>query len=73
MGSIAGPPGAITGAVIGGIVGATTARGLDLDEERESFHDGELDEQIGVTSKVLTIGRGSAAPAQPKLGQSPSR
>jgi hypothetical protein len=53
LGSIAGPAGAAAGAVIGGVVGAFVAKVSDEEAARVSFHDGELDEAIGVTGGDL--------------------
>jgi len=53
VGSMAGPPGAIAGMVIGAAAGAMVGKIIDEEEERKSFHDGELDEEIGVTSGEL--------------------
>lgn len=48
LGAVAGPAGAAAGAIIGGVVGAFTAKISDEEADRVSFHDGELDETIGV-------------------------
>jgi len=53
VGSIAGPAGAAAGAVIGGVVGAFVAKIADEEAERVSFHDGELDAEIGVNGGDL--------------------
>jgi phage tail tape-measure protein len=53
VGSMAGPPGAIAGMVIGAAAGAMVGKIIDEEEERKSFLDGELDEEIGVTSGEL--------------------
>jgi hypothetical protein len=48
VGAIGGPPGVVVGAVLGGVVGAIITKVSDEEAERKSFHDGELDEAIGV-------------------------
>jgi hypothetical protein len=53
VGSIAGPAGAAAGAVIGGVVGAIVAKISDEEADRVSFHDGELDAEIGVNGGDL--------------------
>lgn len=53
VGAIAGPPGAAVGAIIGGVVGAFVAKVSDEEADRASFHDGELDAEIGVNGGDL--------------------
>jgi hypothetical protein len=53
LGAIGGPAGAAAGAVIGGVVGAIVAKIGDEEAARVSFHDGELDEAIGVNGGDL--------------------
>jgi len=53
LGSIAGPPGAIAGAVMGAAVGGATGLAMERDHHRESKHDRQLDDDIGVTSEDL--------------------
>jgi hypothetical protein len=53
VGAIAGPAGVAAGAVIGGVVGAIVAKVADEEAERVSAHEGELDDEIGVTSGSL--------------------
>ena len=53
VGSFAGPPGVAVGAAFGAIVGGLTARALDVQESRDSLHDTDLDDEIGVTSASL--------------------
>jgi hypothetical protein len=53
VGSMAGPPGAIAGMVIGAAAGAMVGKIIDEEAERKSFHDGELDKEIGVSSGEL--------------------
>jgi len=48
VGSISGPLGAAIGAVIGGIGGLGIAAAVATEEERVSFHDHQLDREIGV-------------------------
>jgi len=60
IGSAAGPAGVVAGMVIGAAAGALVGKVLDQEEERKSFHDGELDAEIGVTKGDL--GRPSSPP-----------
>ena len=53
VGAIAGPPGAIAGAVVGGAIGAAASIAMEKEDHRRSFHDKELDDDIGVTSENL--------------------
>ncbi|HSO35780.1 MAG TPA: glycine zipper domain-containing protein [Labilithrix sp.] len=48
LGAIGGPAGAAVGAVLGGVVGAFVAKVSDEEAARVSFHDHELDAEIGV-------------------------
>jgi hypothetical protein len=49
LGAVGGPAGAAAGAIIGGVVGAFVTKIADEEAARASFHDGELDEEIGVS------------------------
>ncbi len=53
VGSIAGPAGTIAGLVLGAAAGALAGEALDEEEERKSYHDHELDDEIGVTKGDL--------------------
>ena len=53
FGALAGLPGIWAGAVMGALAGAAAGRVMFVQEARESRHDSELDETIGVTSKNL--------------------
>jgi len=53
VGSIAGPAGTIAGLVLGAAAGALAGEAIDEEAERASFHDHELDDEIGVTKGDL--------------------
>src|SRR5580700_10722784 len=53
VGSMGGPAGAVAGMVLGAAAGAVVGKIMDEEADRKSFHDGELDEAIGVTSGEL--------------------
>jgi len=53
MGSMAGPAGVVTGMIVGAAMGALAGKVIDQEAERTSWHDGELDEEIGVTKGDL--------------------
>jgi phage tail tape-measure protein len=53
VGSIAGPAGTIAGLVLGAAAGALAGEAIDEEAERASFHDHELDDDIGVTKGDL--------------------
>jgi outer membrane lipoprotein SlyB len=53
VGSLAGPAGTIAGLVLGAAAGALAGEAIDEDAERKSFHDHELDDEIGVTKGDL--------------------
>ena len=60
IGSAAGPVGVAAGMLIGAAAGALAGKVYDQEAERQSTHDRELDEAIGVTGKDL--GRPSRPP-----------
>jgi nucleotide-binding universal stress UspA family protein len=53
LGALAGPPGMIIGGTIGAAVGLLAGSVLDIEEQRTSKHDHELDDDIGVTKGDL--------------------
>lgn len=53
VGALAGPPGMIIGGTIGAAIGLLAGSVLDVEEQRTSKHDHELDDAIGVTSGDL--------------------
>jgi uncharacterized membrane protein len=53
MGSMAGPPGVVAGMIVGAAAGALAGKVIDQEAERTSWHDGELDDAIGVTKGDL--------------------
>jgi len=53
VGSIAGPAGTIAGLVLGAAAGALAGEAIDEEAERASYHDHELDDEIGVTKGDL--------------------
>jgi nucleotide-binding universal stress UspA family protein len=61
VGAIGGPPGAIAGGAIGTAVGMLAGVALDEESARESAHDHELDDDIGVTSGDLGAREQAAA------------
>jgi phage tail tape-measure protein len=61
VGAVVGPVGAIVGGMIGAAVGSAAGEIITEENERRSFHDRELDEDIGVTKGDL----GAAEPSQP--------
>jgi hypothetical protein len=62
VGSIAGPAGTIAGLVLGAAAGALAGEAIDEEAERASYHDHELDDEIGVTKGDLG---GRRAPLPP--------
>lgn len=50
LGAVAGPPGMIIGGAVGAAVGLMAGSTLDISDQRQSKHDRELDEEIGITS-----------------------
>lgn len=55
-GAIGGPPGAAVGGVIGAAAGLIAGRVIDSEDQRESAHDAELDDAIGVTTDEIGLG-----------------
>lgn len=53
IGSAAGPVGMVAGMVVGALAGTLAGEALEIDEERASKHDHELDDSLGVTSGDL--------------------
>jgi hypothetical protein len=53
VGALAGPPGMWTGALLGGLSGTAAGRVMYVQSSRESKHDADLDDEIGVTSANL--------------------
>jgi len=53
VGSIAGPAGTIAGLVLGAAAGALAGEAIEEEAERASYHDHELDDEIGVTKGDL--------------------
>lgn len=53
LGAVAGPVGGLAGAIVGGAIGALIAKVADEESARASFHDGELDAEIGVNGGDL--------------------
>jgi len=69
VGAVAGPVGMIVGASLGSVIGEAAAHTLKEESARQSLHDRELDETIGVTSGPVGAGRieGFTVPARPAL------
>lgn len=61
VGAIAGPVGAIVGGALGSMAGIAAGAALEDDEERRSYHDHELDREIGVEGGDI----GHADPSMP--------
>jgi phage tail tape-measure protein len=61
VGAVVGPVGAVVGGMIGAAVGSAAGEIIQEENERTSFHDHELDDDIGVTKGDL----GAADPKQP--------
>jgi outer membrane lipoprotein SlyB len=53
IGSAAGPAGAVAGMLIGAAAGALAGEVMDEEAERVSRHEGELDDEIGVSGGDL--------------------
>jgi hypothetical protein len=53
VGALGGPGGSVTGAVLGGVAGAVAERAIEIEQERESAHQRELDAAIGVSEGEL--------------------
>jgi hypothetical protein len=64
VGSIAGPPGTLAGLVLGAAAGALAGEAIDEEAERASYHDHELDDEIGVTKGDLGGRRTPLPPAR---------
>jgi phage tail tape-measure protein len=65
VGSAAGPAGTVAGMVVGAVLGAVTGHVLEDEGRRQSTHDGELDEAIGVTAGNLgAVGANPGAPSE---------
>lgn len=62
LGSAAGPAGIAAGMLLGAAAGALAGKVMDLEAERASLHDEELDEEIGVLDG--DIGRPSQPPGR---------
>lgn len=48
VGAIAGPVGAIVGSALGSVAGIAAGAAVEDEEQRRSYHDHELDREIGV-------------------------
>jgi len=53
VGAMGGPPGIILGGALGAAAGLLAGSVLDIEEQRASMHDHELDDEIGVTKGDL--------------------
>ncbi len=57
VGAIGGPPGVAIGGAIGAAAGLIAGKVIDDEDQRESAHDAELDEDIGVTTDEIGLGK----------------
>lgn len=55
-GAVGGPPGVAIGGVLGAAAGLIAGKVIDAEDQRESAHDAELDEDIGVTTDEIGLG-----------------
>jgi hypothetical protein len=61
---VVGPIGMVAGAVVGGVAGAMAGAVLDVEDERTSAHDHELDVEIGVIDGDIGAATPDAPPAR---------
>lgn len=66
VGAIAGPIGAIVGGGLGSVAGIAAGAALEDDEARRSYHDHELDKEIGVEGGE--IGHADPNMPPPRIG-----
>lgn len=56
VGAIGGPPGVAIGGAIGAAAGLIAGKVIDAEDRRETEHDAQLDEDIGVTTDEIGLG-----------------
>lgn len=56
-GAVGGPPGAAIGGVIGAAAGLIAGKVIDGEDQRQTARDAELDDEIGVTTDEIGLGK----------------